>query len=225
VGLSDIVDPILVDQNEKPVLRSFIDLPGNYRVTHGVSVGSPEQLHYTYDMDYGTLVQLWRGAFLDATPMWHERGDGSSRAIGSIQFFGKPTLSISKLASGQAAWATDTTGSSYRQKGYRLNDKSEPTFRYFIYRAAVEDAISVLENGQGLRRQISLQNAANDLYVRLAEGEKIEEMPKGLYLVDGKAYYVRLEDAGGAKPVLRNMAGRQELIIPVREKLTYSILI
>lgn len=156
--------------------------------------------------------------------MWHDRGDGSSRAIGSVQHFGKPTLSIARLASEQAAWATDTTGSSYRQRGYSLNQKREPTFKYEVYGAKVQDAISLLQNGQGIQRQISLQNPGNNLYVRLVEGEKIEEMAKGMYLVDGKSYYVRLDDAGGAKPVLRNMAGRQELIIPVREKLTYSIL-
>ncbi|RDV16151.1 DUF1080 domain-containing protein [Pontibacter diazotrophicus] len=224
VGLTDVVDPILVDPQEKPILRSFIDIPGGHRVTHAVSVGSPEELHYTYDMDHGSLVQLWRGGFLDATPMWHDRGDGSSRAIGSIQHLGKPTLSIARLASEQAAWATDTTGSAYRQRGYRLNEKEEPTFMYSVYGANVQDAISLLQNGQGIQRHISLQNTTNNLYVRLVEGEKIEEMAKGMYLVDGKSYYVRLDDADGAKPVVRNMAGRQELIIPVREKLTYSIL-
>ncbi|WP_162051921.1 family 16 glycoside hydrolase [Pontibacter pamirensis] len=224
VGLESLVDPILVDPQEKPILRSFIDIQGGHRVTHAVSVGSPEELHYTYDMDHGSLVQLWRGGFLDATPMWHDRGDGSSLAIGSIQHFGKPTLSIAKLASEQAAWATDTTGSAYRQRGYRLNEKEEPTFMYSVYGANVEDAISVLQNGKGIQRHISLQNPTNNLYVRLVEGEKIEEVAKGMYLVDGKSYYVRLDDAGGAKPVVRNMAGRQELIIPVREKLTYSVL-
>ncbi|MHA6247450.1 family 16 glycoside hydrolase [Pontibacter sp. CAU 1760] len=224
VGLTDVVDPILVDPKEKPVLRSFIDLPGKYRVTHAVSVGSPEQLHYTYDMDYGTLVQLWRGGFLDATPMWHDRGDGSSRAIGSVQHFGKPTLSIAKLPSAQAAWATDTTGTSYRQRGYSLNKNNEPTFRYDVYGTRVHDAITVLENGKGLKREISLQQPADQLYVRLATGSKIEEAGKSMYTVDGKAYYVRLDDTSGAKPIVRSSEGKQELLVPVREKLTYSIL-
>ena len=42
-----------------------------------MNVGSNKGLHYTYDMDHGNMVQLWRGEFLDATPMWHDRGDGS----------------------------------------------------------------------------------------------------------------------------------------------------
>jgi hypothetical protein len=50
-------------------------------------------------MDHSTLVQVWRGGFLDATPMWHERGDGSSRPTGSKQLFGKPVLNVERLSS------------------------------------------------------------------------------------------------------------------------------
>lgn len=222
--LADVTDPILVDPKERPVLRSFIDLPGDHRVTHAVSVGSPEQLHYTYDMDNGALVQLWRGAFLDATPMWHERGDGSSRATGSVQLFGKPAPVLARLSSEQQAWVTDTTGTSYRQKGYRLNQRNEPTFKYQLYGSNVQDAISLLENGKGIQRQISVDQPAANLYARLADGNEIEEVSKGTYLVDGKAYYIRLDEAGGAKPLVRNIGGRQELIVPVRNRLVYSIL-
>ena len=74
-GGEEPVDPILVEATENTLLRSFMDLPvnqesGGYRVTHSVNVGSPLNVHYTYDMDYGNLVQLGRGGFLDATPMW-----------------------------------------------------------------------------------------------------------------------------------------------------------
>jgi hypothetical protein len=224
-NMGNMVDPILVDAIEKPVLRSFMDLPDGPRVTHAISVGSPGQLHYTYDLDHGILVQLWRGGFLDATPMWHQRGDGSSRPVGSVHHFVKqPELAIAQLSSEQDAWVTDTTGSSFRPKGYSLNASKQPTFRYQIYGAAVKDAIRVLENGQGIQREVSVQNPSDNLYMRLAEGSSIEEQSKGVYLVDDKAYYLRLDDAGGAKPMVRKSAGGQELIIPLRGKLNYSIL-
>lgn len=223
-GQGDPVDPILVDAREKPILRSFMDLPDGPRVTHAVSVSSQQQVHYTYDMDHGTLVQVWRGGFLDTTPMWHERGDGSSRPVGAIQYFGKPALAVAKLDSEKASWVSDTTGSSFRPRGYMLDENSQPTFRYQVYGATVADAIRVLEDGHGIRREITAENPSNDLYVRLAEGSTIEPMTQGMYLIDDKAYYLRVEDAGGAKPIIRDMAGRQELIMPVRQKLIYSIL-
>ncbi len=218
------VDPILINAQEEPILRSFMDIPDGPRVTHAVTVGSPQQLHYTYDMDHGALVQAWRGDYLDATPMWYNRGNGSSRPVGSLQYFGVPKLSVGPLASDTAVWANDSTAASYRPEGYRLDAQGKPTFRYAIYGTTVSDAVRVLEDGKGIRRTITLDKPSNKLYARLAEGSKIEEMEKGMYLVDNKAYYLQVEDAAGAKPIVRNMAGRQELVVPLKNKVTYTIL-
>jgi hypothetical protein len=225
VSLSGGADPIIVDAAEQPLLRSFMDLPDGPRVTHAISVGSPEQLHYTYDLGHGSLVQLWRGGFLDATPMWHDRGDGSSRPLGAVHHFTKkPELSIARLSSPQADWLSDTAGTSFRPKGYRLDGSGQPVFRYQLYGAMVEDAIGLIEGGRGIRRELRLDSPQEGLYVRLVRGASIEEHSRGMYLVDGKAYYLRLDDDGGAKAIVRNKSGAQELIIPLREKISYSIL-
>lgn len=229
-GGREPVDPILLDAPVNTMLRSFMDLPssdgnnGATRVVHAISVGSLENVHYTYDMDKGTIVQVWRGGFLDTTPMWHERGDGSSRPVGAVQRFGQPLLALAKLDSEQSAWATDTTGSGFRPKGYAVDDNDQPTFRYAIYGASVEDQIKALANGQGIQRELRIQNQSGNLYARLAEGKAIEAVSKEMYLIDGKAYYIQLEETEGAKPIVRSTDGRQELIIPVRSKLNYSIL-
>lgn len=235
---SEETDPILIDASVQPILRSFMDIPApatdasapagrrgkSFRIVHAVSVGSPEQVHYTYDMDNGALVQVWRGTFLDATPMWHDRGDGSSRPTGTVQQLGLPQLTIEKLASPTAAWQADTIGSGYRPKGYVLDENDHPTFKYLVYGSSVEDAIRVLPGSQGVRRELTVTNSSADLYARLCEGRSIEPMPNGLYAVDGKSYYVRVDDAAGATPVVRTINGRQELIVPVKGKLGYSIL-
>ena len=222
---STAVDPILVTAAETPVLRSFMDIPDGPRVTHAVSVGSPDQVHYTYDMDHGALVQVWRGGFIDATPMWHGRGDGSSRPLGAVQHLLKqPELTLAKLASAGDAWVADTSGSSFRPKGYILEKNNQPVFRYELHGTSVEDAVRVLEGGKGIRRTLKVENPVQNLYARLAEGKKIEEQEKGMYLVDGKAYYLRLDDAGGRKASVRTIGDKQELIIPVGQQLSYSIL-
>jgi hypothetical protein len=225
------VDPILVDASGgNTILRSFMDVPGDIRsqgkrtrVTHAISVGSPDNVHYTYDMDKGALVQVWRGRFLDTTPMWHDRGDGSSRPMGMVQRMGTPMLFLAKLPSGQANWSTDTTGTGYRPKGYVLDNNDRPTFRYQTYGSSVDDKIRVLEQGQGLQRELTVTNPAGDLYARLASGSTISAMDNNMYLIDGQEY-IRIDDLGGAKPTIRESAGGQELIVPVKGKLTYSIL-
>jgi hypothetical protein len=224
VSNNDPVDPILINATSNTTLRSFSDLPGGFRVTHGVNVGSAEQVHYTYDLDKGMIVQVWRGGFLDATPMWHDRGDGSSRVAGSVQYLGKPVPAIEKLASAQAAWAPDTAGTGYRPKGYILNADDKPTFRYIIYGSMVNDASTVIEGGHGIHREITLQNPVDGLFAHLATASNIEDAGNGLYIVDDKSYYIKVEDAAGAKPILRDAGGKQELIIPIKGKLTYSII-
>ena len=231
------VDPIMIDAPTNTVLRSFMDLPGEstapgdgnsrsrrLRIVHAVSVGSPEQVHYTYDLDKGALVQVWRGSFLDATPMWHDRGDGSSRPIGMVQRMGAPMLFLTKLASPQANWTADTTGSGYRPKGYVLDDTDRPTFRYISYGSSVDDKIRVLANGQGVQREVTIASPGGDLYARLASGTTISALENGMYLVDGQQY-LRIDDMAGAKPTIREVSnGRQELIVPVKGKVVYSIL-
>ena len=216
-------DPILVDAPVNTVLRSFVDIPST-RVVHAVSVGSPEGLHYTYDMDNGTIVQVWRGGFLDATPMWHERGDGSSRATGSRQLFGKPVLNIARLSSANAPWKMDTTGTGFRPKGYELDEKDRPAFQYFIYGISVKDASQVLENRQGISREISVLNPPDDLYVRLAANKNIEDLGNGLYLMDDKSYYLKIDDMSEAKAMIRDAAESKELLIPIKNKIKYTIL-
>ncbi|MVT39905.1 DUF1080 domain-containing protein [Chitinophaga oryziterrae] len=219
----DETDPILVDAPVNTILRSFMDVPGT-RIVHAVSVGSPENVHYTYDMDRGMLVQVWRGGFLDATSMWHDRGNGCSRPRGTVQYLGSPAFTLAKLSSADAAWLSDTTGTGYRPKGYVLDDKDRPTFKYFLYGAAVTDAVRVVSEGHGVHRELTVAAPVDGLYAKLAQGRTIEALSKDMYIIDGKSYYLQLEDAGGEKPVIRDAGGLKELIIPVRSKLSYSIL-
>ncbi|MEP7319799.1 MAG: hypothetical protein ABI921_13685, partial [Panacibacter sp.] len=224
VNSADDADPVMVSATENTILRSFMDLPAGKRVTHAINVGSTERIHYTYDMDNGTIVQLWRGGFLDATSMWHERGDGSSRPAGMVVYFGKPMLFIEKLSDANAGWQPDTAGTAFTPKGYILDEKDRPSFKYKIYGAAVTDAIRVLENGKGIHREISIGNGTSGMYLRLAEANSIEEISNGFYLIDDKTYYLKIDDAANAKPAIRDMSGRKELIIPIENKLGYSIL-
>lgn len=218
-----VVDPILVSASEKNILRSFMDLPGSIRVTHGVSVGSGEKIHYTYDMNHGMIVQVWRGNFLDATPMWHERGDGSSKPAGTVKYLGTPFLFIEKLNDQNTRWSSDTTGTGFKAKGYVLDEKDRPVFKYLIYGTTVSDTIRVIENRQGIYRNINIENGAENMFARLAEGERIEMLSDGFFIIDDKSYYLKINTNGGEQPLIREQNGRKELIIPVKTKLSYTI--
>jgi hypothetical protein len=220
----DEADPILVKATGNTILRSFMDLPVGKRVVHAVNVGSAGNVHYTYDLDNGMIVQLWRGDFLDATPMWHERGDGSSKPAGTVLYFGSPAFALNKLPTPDAIWMSDTTGAAFRVKGYTLDDMDRPVFHYIIYGKKVTDAIKVLDNNTGIRREIKMESGLDGFYARIASGKSIEEISPGSFLVDDKSYYLKLDEAGSPKPLIRQLDGSKELIIPVGNGVQYTIL-
>jgi len=221
-GGSD-ADPILIDAPVNSMIRSFIDINGGPRVVHAISIGSPLQVHYSYDLDNGLLFHAWRGDFIDATPMWHDRGNGSSRPRGTVTTFTtKPAPTLAKLADAQAAWPTDTTGTGFKTKGYTMDTEDRPTFTYNVYGAKVNDAIKVLETGEGLSREIIIDKPTDNVYALLADAGSIEDLGKGLYLVDGQSY-LKFEDTKD-KPVIRDANGKKQLVVLLRGKLNYSIL-
>ncbi|HYH56008.1 MAG TPA: DUF1080 domain-containing protein, partial [Anseongella sp.] len=153
-------DPIFVDAPVNTTLRSFMDIPGGRRVVHSLSAGSKEQVHYTYDLDHGALFQVWRGGFLDATPMWHSRGDGSSRPRGALIVLGEPAPALARLSSPGDAWPADTSESSFRPKGYTMDGQDRPVFRYDISGAHIRDACRALEDGKGFIREITAEGSS-----------------------------------------------------------------
>ena len=94
------------------------------------------------------IAQVWRGDFLDASPMWIDRGDGSSKPLGAITLLGNPTLAINKLANTNLAWNPDTTNTNFKTKGYVLDEQDLPSFKYSIYGTSVTDVCRLLENRQ-----------------------------------------------------------------------------
>ena len=211
-------DPILLDATTNTTLRSFMDFKKaandkNFRIVHAISVGSPEKMHYSYDLDKGAIIQTWKGNFLDTTPMWEDRGDGSARPQGSVTLFNHD-LTLAKKENN--SWPKDTLGSAYKPHGYVLDDNDLPTFKYKIYGTEVQDKIR-MEEGKFLSREISLSNSAN-LVARIAEGTNIEKVADDLYAIDGKSYFIRTK----APVVIRN--GNELLASPVDNKIIYSII-
>lgn len=217
-------DPIFMDAPVNTMIRSFIDISGGHRVVHAISVGSPQQVHFSYDLDNGLLFHAWRGDFIDATPMWHDRGNGSSKPRGSVTtFVKKPVPTLAKLTGIDAAWPLDTTGTGFKTKGYLMDSEDRPTFTYNAYGAKVLDAIRVLENGEGLTREISIDNPGENIYVQVAEANSIEETAKGFYLIDGQSYYLKFDETKD-KPVIRDANGKKQMVVLLRGKLSYAIL-
>ena len=86
------------------------------------------------------------------------------------------------------------------------------------------DASVVLPEGKGLRREISLSAPISNAVVCVAKGQNIIMTKSGIYTIDG-SYYISLKELGGTKPRIRTSGSMQELIIPIKQKLIYSIIL
>lgn len=225
-GLSSVLtvpadDPILMDANTSIVFRSFADLYQDgqklKRVVHAVNVGNPSKLHYTYDFDNGALVQLWKGDFLDVSPMWDNRGDGSSRPRGAVlSLTDTPLLTSSNDKALFSDIPSETA--NFRPLGYDLDDQNLPTFNYRINGNEVEDKIRIQED-KYLLRTLSIKNVVGNQVVRLAIGTTIVKVSDDLYAIDNKHYYIR---ATGAS--IEQLAGKSVLIVPASTNVQYAIL-
>ncbi|HMQ48684.1 MAG TPA: DUF1080 domain-containing protein [Saprospiraceae bacterium] len=216
-------DPILLEKTASPyLLRSFVDFQTtgdsiSHRISHAINVGNPEGLHFSYNLENGALFQVWKGPFLDATPMWNDRGDGSSRAMGVvIPLWDEPLLAV--LSGQQATWsATYAASDGFRSKGYALNDVGYPIFQYQTLGLLVKDELSPVDGGKALSRKIGVQGTTTPaMYLRIAKGTDIRQVDAQTYAID-QAYYLKVPSKPNFKVELRSVLGVQELLIPMHQ--------
>ena len=221
---NNLPTPIIVNPEGRPyLLRSFLNYK-NKMLTHGISVGNPNQVNYSYDMKTGALFQVWRGQFADATDLWYERGEPYQRIepLGTVIVL-SDAPSIAVLSDVNAtAWPDSIAFDDMHNKGYTLDENRFPSFKYVLNNNEVTDKISV-NDASGITRTLSVATPTADLYCRVASAKQIVRLGKEMYVIDGKTYYITVSEK--LKPVIRQHAGLQELLIPVTSSnpVTYSI--
>ncbi len=224
------VSPIYLDAGSEPrLLRAFFDFKGDrrQRLTHTIGVGDPSGTHYIYDLKSGNVVCAWHGGFVDATPMWHDRGDGSFRPRGAVQYLfnSQPLAFLATEKDPFPFIARDavTEEGELRSKGYVIEANGRPVFKYIYQGLQVEDKIYPDDNDRAITHELTIKNRGEktSLFYKLGEGHEIEAIKDGLYSLDDKQYYIRIS---GAQPVIREVNGMKELIVPVGSSIKYSII-
>ncbi|MBC3785626.1 3-keto-disaccharide hydrolase [Spirosoma utsteinense] len=228
IRAEDPVGEISVLASNEPVMqRGFVNHHGR-KHTHTISVGEPGQVNYSIDLNKGEFLQIWRGDFLETTPMWYGRGETQlSVPLGSvIELSGKPSLSV--LADQNTVWPD--SNATYTNLGYDIDKNGRPVFKYTLGGAQVRESFAAGEDGHKLSHSftVTAQGTPGEIWCRIAEGSDITELPNGLYAVNDKQYFVELP--GKQKPVIRTTAQKtRELLLPVKSAnnggtVTYSLI-
>lgn len=225
--ISSPTDPIFERSgNQARLLRSFVDfqmpqMKEMKKITNAINVGDPTGLHYSFDLNQGSLVQVWRGEFLNMTPMWYNRGNGVSVARGIVVPL-TPNVQLMQRQS-DGSFSTQFSDEQYRYRSYKVDEDNRPTFHYEAYGLQIVDQLVPNENRKSIKRQLQMKGQAKgDIVFCMAEGKSIKKMEDNMYLIDDQ-YYVRTTDAVKVETIQGNQKG---LIAPIKEEgtLEYTIV-
>jgi hypothetical protein len=212
---AEAVGAITVPAATEPVMvRGFVDHAGKKK-THVISVAAAPGVSYSYDLQTGSLLQCWRGDFVETTLMWHGRGEPQLAVpLGSTLVFpGKPA--IAALQDKNSTWPDSSA--NYNYVGYDISDTGHPIMKYSVGNIQVKEALSVEESGQKLAHSISITSpTAVDVWSRIAQGTSITKLSNGLYAINDKQFYIQLPDK--TDPVIRRNSGGMELLVPLKLK-------
>jgi hypothetical protein len=220
----DAVNPVIVDPTSKPAFIKTFLMYGDKKLTHVLSVGNPNQIHFSYDLKQGALFQVWRGQFMDLSMAWIDRGETQlGRPMGSVIVL-SDAPAVAKLATESAAWPDSIAFDDMDNKGYTLDKARTPTFTYITNGMNVSDNIHASTSADGIERTISCSNAASNSYCRIVTAKTIEKISESLYAINDRSYYIQVDSKLNA--MLRNNASGQELIVKLNsgQPVTYSII-
>ena len=213
---AEAVGAIIMPVGQQPVLlRSFVNHKGQKK-THVISVGEPSGVNYSYDLRSGSLLQGWRGDFVETTLMWHDRGEPQlAEPLGSvIEFSGKPTVAI--LRDKNEAWPD--SNAAYTYIGYDIDKSGDPIIKYSIGNTMVKESISVNNSGLKLSHNIAVVSPDGaTAWCKVAAGSNIVKLPNGLYAINDKQFFIQLPDK--TDPFIRKSSGNtMELLLPLKSK-------
>lgn len=218
-----VLEPLVLEVRDEAVIvrRAF---PGIGK--RGIGVGYPGGINLAFDASQMRLGSVWSGGFIEASALWRGQGAGQARILGKDTVHLPPGPAFAVLDSPTTAWpALDGTPgiSPFTFKGYTLDARQRPTFRYATGDFTVEDVFIERRDAGGklfLERTLKISDAAAGLHFRVAVDKLIT--PRGAHeFAIGKNLLVRLPAAA----LLHDADGAKELLLPasVEMKLEYHL--
>ncbi|NBO91347.1 MAG: cytochrome c1 [Planctomycetia bacterium] len=203
----------LVPTTTAILYRNFIEGAG----ARAIAVGYPEKMHLAFDANGLRLAMIWQGDFMNAGRHWTDRGVGYEPPAGDNIVRLHSGVPFAVLKSVEEVWPTDDVRKlGWRFRGYTLDDKERPTFRYALGEIEVQDLPlpEVKGKATSLKRTFSLTAPAGtqEITYRAAVSNKIEPVGDGAFKVDG-TWTIKATSAR-----VRKSAGKDELIVPVSFK-------
>ena len=218
---------IFIEVEDEVIAQRTYFMHNGVKRTHVISVGTLENVNYAFDLESGSLLKAWDGILLDATPMWYVRGMAQLGVPNdfNISFNGGPEFAF--LESENQVWP-DTIPSQVVQKqiGYKFDKSGMPSFTFKMNNTTIENKIVPVEGARGIKRLINV-TGSDPIWFKIADGAEIKKLEDGSYIVKNENYFIDFSDENGLTPVIRNVNGRDELVVKLsaeNQNVTYNII-
>lgn len=221
-------DQIMLNTSDETVmLRSFLMHNGIKR-TRSISVGSPQKIHYAYDLAFGSLMQVWYGSFADVTNIWHSRG-GRQIAIPdgvSILIHGTPDFAF--LENKNSIWPDSIPANTkFKPLGYEIDKSGLPTFLLQMNDALIRNKFVPSDGKKRTLKRIISVDSSKEIWHKIGEGNIIEKLPDGTFAINDRNYFVDFSGNKGLKPFIRTVNGKNELLVKIpkdKKEIKYNII-
>ena len=213
--------PFIVEPGNSPeMVRGFVNFQDEKR-TQVLSVGYPEGVHFSYDLEEGALLTAWKGGFANVRDMWVGRGHSQLFQPLNAAIETTAGIPLAELSEAEASWPEEIP-STYRSIGYHLDEGLNPIFEYTHGALSWEDSFQPLDSQKGLRRSINISSSENSegLLYRIAQAKSIDLMPNGLYRVGGQ-YFIDTHTLGERARLIQ-IGSTDALVVEISENASSS---
>ncbi|MEM7387185.1 MAG: hypothetical protein AAF514_19780, partial [Verrucomicrobiota bacterium] len=202
--------PLLAGPDEAVMLRRAYKGIGK----RGIGVGYPGRINLSFDAARLRLGSIWSGDFGEMSGVWRGQGAGTvnerSREITRFP----EGVAYAVLENREAAWPEEA-GMEIRFRGYRLDRKRRPTFRYQIGGLSVEDGFlnETHEGSVSLVRSLTFDRLPPmGLTLRLAAGKEVGDRSGPVFRVGP---HLQITAVGA---FLRGEGESRQLLLPLTEE-------
>jgi hypothetical protein len=210
--------------------RGFVPFEPKKRL-YATSVGTPQGVHYAYDLETGALLRAWRGTWIDTAEMWEGRGEPQlAKPTGpTLTLTAKPTVALIDYP--RAAGWPASADALHSSQGYTLEANGQPVFLSKISDVSIRDRLAPSADGKALTRRLDFKGslASWETQVLLAEAAVITAQPRGGWVVGDREYYIDWPADSVHQPTLRKVGDQQLLFVRLSKStleapLAYSLV-
>ncbi|MGX1931012.1 3-keto-disaccharide hydrolase [Flagellimonas sp. 2504JD4-2] len=221
------VNQITVDPANRTITQRGFLMHKKKKRTHCITVGTPEGINYSYDLNKGALLSAWKGDFIDASEMWHSRGTKQLMTPLDLTVMFHGDLDFAILENNSSPWPKEIFEvGRFKSLGYEFDDDGLPIFILDLEENKIKDKIIPAKSIRKFTRKIH-SHGDKPIWFKIGDGMNIQKLPDNSYIINDESYFVIIDSLDGPTPIIRRTDEKMELVVKIpsgKQGFEYSVL-